>query len=232
MSATSLEPAQRRAARLAGALYISQMATGVFGFVVRSPLIARGDAARTAENIVAAERWFRLSIVTDVAVAAQVIALVWALYVLLRPVNRDLVLLGAFFRVAENAVLCAVTVNLLLALTLAKGTDYLKPVDAVQLHALARLFIGADALGYSLAFILLGIGSAIISYVLWQSRYAPRALAALGVCASAWFSVASGASIVFPGATQLLQMTSWAPMGLFEVGLGAWLLIRGARITP
>src|SRR5262245_25176966 len=108
---TTLDGAQARAARIAGALYLTQMATGGFGFVVRSPLIARGDATRTAENVLGAERLFRLSIVTDAAVVAQVIALTWALYVLLRPVNQDLVILGAFLRIVENAVLAAVTCN-------------------------------------------------------------------------------------------------------------------------
>lgn len=58
---------QAQAARVAGALYVIQMATGVFGFAVRSSLSVRGDVSQTAENILAAERLFRVSVVTDMA---------------------------------------------------------------------------------------------------------------------------------------------------------------------
>jgi hypothetical protein len=172
---------QTRAARLAGALYVTQMATGIFGFMVRSSPMVRGDLARTAENILTSERMFRLSIVTDVAMVAQVIALTWALYVLLRPVNKDVALLGAWFRIAENAVICALTAQLIVAIGLFRQPEYMSAFDAAQANALGRLFLSANILGYNLAFILLGLGSAVFAYLLFESRYVPRVLAGVGV---------------------------------------------------
>ncbi len=85
MTHRTLEPAQHTAARLAGFLYLFQMATGVFGFSLRGQLTVPGDAARTAANIIEAERLFRLSIAADLITYLAVIALTWALFVLLRP---------------------------------------------------------------------------------------------------------------------------------------------------
>jgi hypothetical protein len=103
------------------------MATGIFGeLFARGRLIVREDAARTAENIIGAEGLFRLSIVTDLVTYILVMVLTWALYVLLRPVNRNLALLGAFFRLSELAVLCLATVNSLVVLRLLGGAAYLK----------------------------------------------------------------------------------------------------------
>ena len=36
---------------------------------------------------------------------ATVIGLVWGIYVILKPVNKDVALLGAFFRLVEKAIL-------------------------------------------------------------------------------------------------------------------------------
>src|ERR1041385_9248584 len=118
----SATPAQHSAAKIIGIIYPIQMATGIFGEVfVRGQLIAREDPARTAENIVASEQLFRLSIAGDLLTYILVMVLTWALYVLLRPVNRHLALLGAFFRLSELAVLCVAAVNSLIVLRLLSG---------------------------------------------------------------------------------------------------------------
>src|SRR5712691_12142440 len=115
----SIEPAQRTAAKIAGFLYVFQMALALFGETyVRGRLIVRGDATKTAQNIIGAERLFRLSIAGDLVVYTTVIVLIWALYVVVRPVNKNLALLAVFFRLVENAVLCVATVNSLVVLRL------------------------------------------------------------------------------------------------------------------
>ena len=48
MTIIPLDRARITAARVAGALYLVTMATGVFGFAVRSSLLVSGDVARTA----------------------------------------------------------------------------------------------------------------------------------------------------------------------------------------
>ena len=78
--AQAITPAQRTAAMIIGIIYPIQMATGIFGEVfVRNRLVVRGDAARTAENIIANEQLFRLSIVTDLITYILVMVMTWAL---------------------------------------------------------------------------------------------------------------------------------------------------------
>jgi hypothetical protein len=159
-----------------------------------------------------------------------VIALTWALYVLLRPVNKDVALLGAWFRIAENAVICALTAQLIVAIGLFRQPEYMSAFDAAQANALGRLFLSANILGYNLAFILLGLGSAVFAYLLFESRYVPRVLAGVGVIGCLVFAIGAAGAVVFPRATQSIQMISWPGMGIYEVGVGAWLFVRGARI--
>ena len=227
-----IKPAQRTAAKIVGVLYLVQMATGVFGeSFVRGRLIV-ADATKTAANIVGAERLFRLSIAGDLITYAGVIVLMWALYVLLRPVDRNLALLAVLFRLAETAVLCAATVNSLVALRLLSGAEYLKTFSAAQLSSLARLAISAQGLGMSVGFVLLGLGSAVFAYLLFQSRYVPRALAAWGIFSSLVLATVTLAILMFPDLGNVLGLAYMAPMGIYEVCLGLWLLIKGIQAPP
>jgi hypothetical protein len=226
-------PEQRTAARLVGFLYIIQMATGVFGEVfVRGRLIVPGDATKTALNILGSERLFRLSIAGDLFTYIGVIVLMWAFYVVVRPVNKNLALLAVLFRLAETAVLCVATVNSLVALKLLSGAASLKVFEQKQLQSLADLAIGVQGLGMSVGFILLGLGSAVFAYLLLKSRYVPAALAAWGIFSSLVLAIVSWAVLVFPELGKAVGLAFMAPMGIYEVGLGLWLVVRGLRDPP
>ena len=60
--------------------------------------------------------------------------------------------------------------------------------------------------------------------------FARPILAGWGVVASLMFALCSAATILFPEATPVLQIGSFGPMGVYEVGVEAWRLIRAARI--
>jgi hypothetical protein len=230
VSARAIEPAQHTAARIIGIIYPIQMATGVFGEVfARGRLIVRGDPTKTAANIIANEQLFRFSIVGDLITYILVMVLTWALYILLRPVSRNLALLGAFFRLSELAVLCIATVNSLVILRLLSGADYLKSFEATQLHSLVMLAYVTQGMGMTVGFVLLGLGSGIFAYLLFKSRYVPRALAALGISGSLTLVLVTLAIMIFPGLGRI-GMSYMIPMGLYEVGLGLWLLIKGIRV--
>ena len=221
---------QRIAAKVVGVLYLIQMAVAIFGETfVRGRLIVRGDATQTAQNILAHEQLFRFSIVGDLFVYTGVIVLMWAFYVVVRPVNKNLALLAVLFRLAENAVLCVATVYSLVILKLVGSTDYLKPFEPAQLHALARLALNTQGLTMNIGFILLGLGSAIFAYLLLKSGYVPKAIAAWGIFSSLVLAGLTLIIIVLPGLGTTLGLTYMVPMFFYEVGLGLWLVIKGIR---
>jgi len=228
-----ITPAQRTAAKIVGALYLIQMALAIFGEVfVRGRLIVPRDAVQTAANIRASETLFRLGLAGDLLIYTTLIVLIWGLYVILKPINRDGALLGAFFRIAEQAILATTTLTAFLALRLLSGAEYLRGVDPAQLQVLARVFLSIYGLGLTVGFVFLGLGSAVFSYVWLKSGYIPRGLAWLGIVASLLLSVMSLLTIVFPRVYEVLGMSYMLPMGLYEVGLGLWLLIKGLKPSP
>jgi hypothetical protein len=230
MTNATREVTQAQAARLAGAMYLIQMATGVFTeLYARGSLIVAGDPTKTAHNIIQSERLFRIGVASDLATYIAVLLATWALYVLLRPVSRNLALLAVLFRLMELAIHFNVTLNSMTVLRLLSGDDYLRTIDQSQLYSLAQLALGAQGAGMNTGFILLGLGSAVFAYLLFKSRYIPRALAGWGVFASLLLAAYALVIIVLPEAGAL-QMAPMFPMGIYEVTLGFWLLLRGARI--
>lgn len=232
-ASTSVDTQHAAIARIVGVLYLVQMTSAIFGEVfVRSRLIVPRDAVQTAANIAASERLFRFSIVTDLFTYAAVIVLFWGLYVILKPVNRNVALLGVLFRVVENAILAACTLTAFIALRFLSGpVTYLQAFDAAQLQALARVFLSVYGLGLSIGFVFCGLGSAVFSYVWLKSGYIPRALAWLGIFASLLLTFMTMVTMIFPGVYAALGMTYMVPMFFYEVGLGLWLLIKGLK-TP
>lgn len=230
MTPHTIEPEQRTAARVVGFLYLFQMATAVFGdSYVRGQLVVRGDATATAQNITGSEQLFRLSIAGDLITYAGVLVLVLALYVLVRPVNKHVALLAVSFRVAETAVLCVATLGSLVALKLLSGAEYLKTFEPGQLHSLALLVISAQGLAMLVGFILLGLGSTVFSWLQLKSGYVPKAIAAWGIFASLLLAIVTLTTFVFPALGATLGLAYMMPMGIYEVGLGLWLLIKGVR---
>ncbi len=106
-----------RAAKLAGLSYLVAMVTGLFAeFYVHFPssLIVNGDVAKTAGNILANERLYRFGIANNIITFVIDVVLIWSLYVLLRPVNKNLALLAVFFRMIETRLPALPSLTILL----------------------------------------------------------------------------------------------------------------------
>jgi hypothetical protein len=225
-----LEPAQHTAARIVGFLYLFLMATAILAeSYARGQIIVPGDAVHTAMNIAASEWLFRASAVTHLLTVAGDIVLVVALYVILKPVNQYVALLAAFWRLAESSILAVTSLNDFAALVLLSGADYLRALDTEQLQALAYTLIRVRGTGFGVGFAFLGLGSALFSYLWFRSRYIPRGFAAWGVFASMLLATGSLAILVFPRLAAIMGMVHMAPMFVYEVGLGVWLLAKGIQ---
>src|SRR6202022_3455069 len=167
MTLHRIEPEQQTAAKVAGFLYLVVMAVSLLAeLYLRAPLLVRGDAVRTAQNIVASERLFRLSTVSNLMTVVGHVILIVALYVVLESINRRVVLLAAFFRLVECAIFAVMALSDFVALRLLTGDDYLRAFGTEQLQALARVFISARHDAGLIAAVFLGLGSTAFAY-LW-----------------------------------------------------------------
>src|SRR5439155_22002458 len=205
---------------------------GLFAeFYVRFPssLVVSGDAAKTASNIITNERLYRIGIANNIITFAIDVVLIWALYVLLRPVNRYLALLAVFFRLIETTIACVAIITSYVAMQFISDADPLKAFDSEQLQALSIMH-STYALTFVVVAIFLGLGSTIFNYLLFKSRYIPRALAAWGIFASFLLLISQFAIVIFPEVEKTIIPACYGPIAIDEIALGFWLLFKEANI--
>lgn len=230
MTITAVDASQHTAAKVVGAAYLLAVVTAAFSeFYVRGRLVVPGDAAETARNILADERLFRLGIGAYLITLLIDVALITALYVVLRSVDPNLALFAAFMRVVETAVLVAAILGSFETLRLLSGAEYLQALRADQLQALARIPISTYRDANAVGSVFLGIGSAVFGYLWLRSNYIPGALAALGIVGSALYATGAFVLIIFPDVPTVTYVGSIVPLGIFEVLMGFWLLLKGLR---
>lgn len=224
-----LELNRQAIARCVGFLYIFTNLTAMYAFfAVRGKLMALRDPAKSASNIAGSEQLFRVGIATELITIVGVMVLLWGLYVILRRINRDLALLAAFLRLAENFLLAFITLLEFAALAAVNGVTNLQAFGADASHAVIYTAFRVYGDSFNVGFLFLGLGSALFSYLWFRSRYIPRLLAGLGIFASSMMALVSLIIIIYPG-TARLGLSYMMPMALYEFGLGFWLLIKGIR---
>jgi len=228
----TIDESQTKAAKVVGLVYLLALVPAVFAeFYVSPQLIVHADAAQTALNIMAHERLFRLGIASNLTVFAMDIVLITALYVILRPVNRNLALLAAFWGLIETATLVIVALKDIDVLSVLSGADYLKVFGADRLQALARLSIDAHGNVYNVGLVFAGLRSTVFCYLWLKSGFIPRVLAAWGVFASSLMGACAFVFIVFPELSKVVTVGYYGgPIFVFELTMGFWLLF--GRLRP
>ena len=117
----------RTAAITAGAgLLIMTIAAMFAEFFVRSKLVVAGDAAATVNNISANGALFRSGIAGYIIVIVMDVVTAWALYVLLKPINKSLSLLTGWFRLVYATIFAVSLFNLVTVSGLVNGLERLK----------------------------------------------------------------------------------------------------------
>ena len=227
------DASQRKAAAVAGASYLAALIPAIFAeFYVRGRLVVDGDAARTAFNVMAHERLFRLGIASNLLVFAIDVVLITALYTVLRPVHRRLALLALCWGLVETAILVVVTLSDFGVLDVLGGASYLKVFGADRLQALAGLSIAAHGTAYNVGLVFAGLRSTTFCGLWLRSDFIPKALAAWGVLASLLMGMSAFAFIVCPELEKMVPVGIYGgPIFFFELAMGFWLVFkfRGAN---
>ncbi len=234
MSAFALTDEQRSWARVIGFAYLFAIPTSLFAeFFVYGRLIVTGNAAATAQNIMSHPQLYRLGIASNLSAFIVDVLLIVGLYVVLKPVNRNLALAALIWRVIETTLLIVSTLSDFDALRLLGSAEYTKVFDAGQLANLARFSLSGQGAAYTLALLLAGVGSTLFCYLWYQSRYIHRALAAFGIFASVLMATCMYIGIIFPDFLKVVSVTYYGmPIFIFELVMGVLLLFRGLSRKP
>jgi hypothetical protein len=229
MTISTIDDSQRTAAKVAGLSCLFGMAIVVFAnYAIFERLIVPGNVAETARNVMAHELSFRTAIVCNIAYSSTVVVFLTALYVIFRPVNLGLALVGALFRLVFGLMWLVTALNMLGALRLLGTASYLQAFEIDRLQALARIHLAQNFDAYYVGLPFFGLASTVSAYLWLKSRYVPRGLAIFGLISSGWCAFSAFAYLMFPAFGKAINLyTLDTPMALFELALSLWLLVKG-----
>ena len=214
-------------ARWAGFMYLFSMVVYMAQDFILAGFIVRGDFAATAQNVAEGELLFRIGLALRVVGTLTLLALGWLFYGLLRPVAPTLALVLLVWRGVQSAIdVMGVT------LRYARLEEYLADPATGAGGVAGQMISAAHGESFQIQFVWLGVGSAMLFWLLYRSRFIPRPLALFSLAASVLLIGQAFTWLVVPEAIRSLGLGMMEYMGMFvaEVGTGLWLLIRGADL--
>jgi len=231
MTRHTFEASPHTYARIGGVLYLLIIGAGVFGeALIRGSMVVSGDAAATANNIMASPLRWRIGIVTDLLMQACDIPVMLMFYLLLKPVNKHLALLAILFNLIQTAILAVNKLNLLMPLFLLGGADYMTAFEPSQLQALSYAAIRLHGHGFTVGLIFFGFVCLIQGYLIFLSGYFPKILGVLMESAGLCYLINSVSLLLAPAFAATLFPAILMPALIAELSLCLWLMVKGVNV--
>lgn len=219
----------QKTARFAGLLYLIVAISGGFAhLVVRQSVIAVGDAAATADNIMAHETLFRIGFLSDLLNTVCFLLLPLVLYTFLKPVNPIHAVLMVVFVLMAVPIMCLNMLNHFAALYILTDGDYLNVFAPDQVDALALLFLDLHKYGYLIAQIFFGAWLFPLGYLVYKSGYFPKILGVLLMLAPVGYLIDFLVLFLSPSAEEITY-PGLALAAIAEISFCLWLLVKGVN---
>jgi hypothetical protein len=223
-----MEASIKKDTRRAGFLYLAFNITCIFAGVVRANLIVYGDASKTADLLKNSEWLLRISSLVDILSAVLFLLAAWALYVILKPVNKNLALLFLLLNAAGVAVQCSSLLNSFAPMLINGNADFIKAFQPAQFDALNLLFLKFHKSGFTIAQIFFGTWLLPLGYLVYKSGFLPKWLGVLLIAdffgVMIWFLQ----YFLLPGC-DIITYPGLAIGFIAEFSLSLWLIIKGAK---
>jgi len=222
----SLSP--QTCARIAGVLFLLSFVAGGFGEAyVPSVLIVSSDATATAAHIVGSGALFRLGFAGYLVEALCDVGLTWVLYLLLRPVHRDLALLSVCFRLIATAGFAMCEVLQFSATLIVGSAHYLESFSPDQRNTLALLMLKIGGRGGQVFSMFYGAASIVLGSLMARSGFLPRILGVMLALSGVGFMAAIFVTMFAP---KYASGYFLAPVAVAGLALMLWLLVKGVDV--
>jgi hypothetical protein len=218
----------RTLARITGGVYLAYIVASVVADILGH--IGLGTPDQLYGAIVTDPGSFRLGLVVALVTGLLFLVTAWGLYVLLRPVNKDLALLFLLLNAVGVAIQGASMLSLLSALFLGGGAGGMQAFPAAQTQALALVSLNVYKTGFVTAQLFFGAWLFPLGYLVYKSRMLPRFLGVLlmldGIAVGIWFLQ----GLLWPD-LKVITYPGLAVSFAAEFGLALWLLIKGVKVV-
>ena len=217
-------------ARVGGALYVVVIILGVLAeLFVRGKLVVYGDAAATANNIIAHDSLYRFGFAAELIESLCTAFLVLIFYELFKVVSRPVALLVLFFSIIGTTIGVVNLLNHLAPLKLLSGAAYLNVIPIEQLQAQAYLSLRLFEFGFALSLVFFGFFCIFQGYLIYNSGFMPRIIGILLAIQGVCYLSNSFINFLAPSYSGIaFNILAISVVG--EVSLSLWLLIKGVDV--
>ena len=217
-------------ARIAGLLYLIVAVFAAFAFnYATGRTYVPGNAAATAQSVLANGGLVRAGVVADLIQATAWIFTAMAFYLLLRHVSENRARAMVTFVAVGATIVCVNQVFPLAALLVATDGSYAAAFGAAGSSALALLLLDMRHYGSIVAEIFMGLWLVPLGYLAYASGLFPRAMGVALVVGGAGWIAGSLAGLAVPVSGEAFNTSAMMLPTIAEVWLLGYLLVKGVR---
>jgi hypothetical protein len=223
----------KRRARIAGVLYLIVAVFAAFSYnVATGTVYIAGDAAATAQRVMADAGLVRTGVAADLIQAIAWVFCAMVLYLLLRHVNENWARAMVILVAVGAAIVCLNQVFPVAALLVVTKRTYMTAFGAVGSNALALLLLDIHRCGILVAQVFFGLWLVPLGYLAYKSGLFPKALGVALVAGGAGYLVGVLAVLLVPASGESVNtLVIWVPT-IAEVWMLVYLLAIGVRPAP
>lgn len=204
-----------KVARFAGAFYLAFILASIISDLIAH--VGFGDAPTIINALSANPALFRVGFVISLVSAFFFFMAAWYLYVLLKPVNKDIALLFLLLNLIGVTIQCAGMLPL-----------YAAVLSVGQVTSETYLFVNVFKSSVTMAQLFFGTWLFPLGYLVYKSKFLPKLLGTILILDGVAVMIFFFQMLLLPAYPQI-HYPGLVVSFLAEVGLTLWLLILGAK---
>jgi len=215
----------RKTGIIVGVLFLTATVTGMLGDSLVGSILNAPDYLM---NVYPDRTQVIIGALISFILGLAIVGIAVFLFPILRKHNEPIALGYVSIRTAEFAILLVWSISPLLLITLSQEYIEAGDPDAPNFQTLGAVLITLRHWAWRLVYILNGVLTLMLAYLLYQSRLVPRPISVLGLIGGAVLLLGTALDMfglidVDQGAGLLVVL----PGGLFELILPIWLIVKG-----
>ena len=216
--------------RFAGLLFLILIITGVFAeFFVRQKLYVPNDPSATTQNILDNQWLFRLGFVSDLIMSTMFFIYGYVLYLIFKPVHKDISLFLLLCAVISVAMFCQNALNQFAALEVLMHPEYTEAFKPEQLQVLAIFYQNLHIKGYYINQIFFGLYLLPLGYMIVKSGIVPKIIGVFLILGFIGDMIDFVIYFLYPNVDSVLLDNITIPADIGEISLCLYFLIMGVR---
>ena len=225
MTTRTMETSPQIYARIAALLYLVVIIAGIVAQIgISGRIVVDGDAAATAANILAQKELFQLGFTVYLIEMVCQIAQTALFYILLKPVNRNVALVGLVFGLIGCTIKTLSRLFYIAPLLVLGNSHYLSVFSTEQLQAFSLLLLNVNDQAAGMALAFFGFSTFLNGYLIFTSAFLPWGLGVLSMLGGlGWVTF-----LYPPLGNQMFPYILLVGL-LGSASLILWLLIRGVN---